>query len=206
MAEPTRLLLIRHGETEWNMMGRLQGHSDITLNAEGRRQVAAAAQRLAARGGIDLILTSDLKRAAESAAIIGEAVGATVRAEPRLRELGFGMFEGLTWAEIEAQHPEIQATWLADRNQPPQGGERLEDFAGRVSSLLGDVLDRFSGKTVALTTHGGTIRELLRLALEMGEAQRWLFQIDNGSLTELAYYDGRPLLVRLNDTGHLPAG
>ncbi len=203
---PTRLIFVRHGETEWNVLRRLQGHSDTPLNELGRAQAAAAAQRLAGYADVDVILTSDLKRAAESAAIIAEATGAEVRHEPRLRELSFGVFEGLTWDEIGERHAEMRAAWLADRDQPPEGGESMADFTARLDALLGHVLSAYEGKTVVLATHGGTIRELLFIAMGLPSLQERLGYVGNASLSEVAYYDGRAVLVSFNDTGHLPPG
>ena len=97
-----RLILVRHGETEWNAQRRYQGHSDVPLSALGRRQAARAAERLAALK-IDAVYTSDLGRALETAEIIAEQRGLEVCAEPRLRELNFGVFEGLTFDEAQAQ-------------------------------------------------------------------------------------------------------
>lgn len=116
--ESTRILLVRHGETDWNAAGRIQGHSDTPLNAAGRLQARRAAQRLA-REPIRALYSSDLARAFETATIIGVPLGLTVVVSPQLRERRYGEWEGLTSAEIQAHYPEQFASWRA----------RFTDFA-----------------------------------------------------------------------------
>ena len=123
--ESTRILLVRHGETDWNASGRIQGHSDTPLNAAGRQQAQRAAQRLAPEP-VRALYSSDLARAFETATIIGEPLGLTVVTSPRLRERQYGAWEGLTSAEIQARYPEQFAMWRARSTDfaPPQGETR----------------------------------------------------------------------------------
>ena len=198
----THLLLVRHGQTDWNSQGRFMGHSDISLNEIGRRQAADLAQRLAGQA-IDLIFTSDLQRALETAAIIGRRVGAEIQADSRLREMHFGLIEGLTFDQAQARYPETVAGWLEDRDKPPQGGEPYAAFSRRVASFLEMLPAAYPDETILVVSHGGPIREMLRLALGLPPEGHWYFKIDQATLSEIGLYEERPVLVRLNDGAHL---
>ncbi len=198
-----RLLLARHGETDWNAQGRYQGQSDVPLSAAGRGQAELLALRLMGEK-FDALYASDLERAWQTARIIAEKAGVEVKPEPRLRELNFGVLEGLTFDEAQARHPEAIAAWLEDYNQPPPNGEPLEAFSSRVLSLLESLQKDHPGQSVLLVAHGGPLGELLRLALGLPPERRWAFAMDNASLSELVLGDdGFPFLKRLNDTRHL---
>ena len=127
-----KLILVRHGETDWNAQRRYQGQSDVPLNDAGQRQAAALAQRLE---GVDIsaIYSSDLRRARQTATAIASLHPLPVRDEPRLKEISFGRWEGLTYGEIQERWPEEMAAWFADpiRVTPP-GGERLAQVAERL--------------------------------------------------------------------------
>jgi len=127
------LMLVRHGESEWNAQRRYQGQSDVPLSALGKRQAELIAERLAG-GKIDAVYASDLKRAWETASAIAGKSGLQVLPEPRLRELKFGVLEGLTFDEAQAQYPQMIATWLEDFNQPPDGAETIDLFNARIIS------------------------------------------------------------------------
>jgi len=201
-----RLILVRHGETDWNVARRYQGQTDTELNDVGREQARQVAARLADQA-FDAAYASDLKRAWETAQIIAEQTDVDVQSEPRLREIKFGMIEGLTWAEANEKHPEVLQHWLEDRDQPPPGGESASDFTARVESLIAHLVAHHDGQTVLLVAHGGPLAEVIRLALKMPPEGRWAFEIRNTSISELHVYtddDGRfARLARLNDTGHL---
>jgi broad specificity phosphatase PhoE len=197
--------LVRHGETEWNAQGRYQGQSDVPLSAVGWGQAERVAHRLT-REKVEAIYASDLKRAWETAEIIGNEIGVEIVPEPRLRELNFGVFEGLTFDEAQARYPAMAAAWLGDPNRPPEGGESLAEFTGRIASLLADLKTRHDGGTVLLVAHGGPLGELLRLSFGLPPDGRWYFEMANASLSEIALFEGQVLLKRLNDTCHLQAG
>ncbi len=196
------LTLVRHGETEWNVTRRLMGQSDVPLNETGRAQAAALAQRLAGRT-FDAAYSSDLSRAAQTAQAITQAAGIAFKPEPRLREIAFGVIEGLTYEEAQVKHTAIFNLWQSDRDQPPGGGEAISVFSARCDGLLDVLKARHPDQSVLLVTHGGPIREMLRLALRLPPEGHWSFQVDNASLTELALYGDSAVLVRLNDTCHL---
>lgn len=196
------LILVRHGETEWNAQRRYQGQTDIPLSALGKRQAELAAERLAGRK-IDAVYASDLKRAWETATAIAEKNDLGILPEPRLREMKFGLLEGLTFEEGQAKYPDMIAAWMEDYNQPPEGGERLDAFTARIVSLLDELKGKHDGEIVLLVAHGGSLGELLRLVLNLSPEGRRYFEMENASLSEALIYDGHITLRKLNDTCHL---
>jgi len=156
-ARPTRLLLWRHGETEWNRSGRVQGQIDVGLSATGREQAAAMAARLAALRP-DAIVSSDLRRAAQTAAALAELTGLSVETDPRLRERHYGQWQGLGRAELDERWPEERARWRAGDPSPGCGIEHVGDLAERVAQALRDVAERHAGGTIVVSTHGGAAR------------------------------------------------
>ncbi|MFZ5908487.1 MAG: histidine phosphatase family protein [Chloroflexota bacterium] len=199
-----RLLLVRHGETEWNAQRRYQGQSDVPLSAIGRRQAERVAARLAGQK-INAVYASDLSRAMQTAGIITGSLGLDVVPEPRLRELKFGALEGLTFDEAEAQFPGMIAAWLADFNQTPQGAETIGQFKARVAALLDDLRQKHDEQVVLLVGHGGSLSELVRHVLELSPEKRWYIEMENASLSEVLIADNFVSLKRLNDTCHLTA-
>ncbi len=210
-----RLLLIRHGETDWNASGRYQGQMDIPLNEAGIEQARILGCRLRNElsgsidpGGppvsINAIYASDLARAWQTAEIVGAACGLAPRPEPRLRELSFGEWQGLTYQEIGERDPEALAAWNRDRvNCRPPGGESLGAMAARVRDLLDDVHRDTRDGTVALVSHGGTIRIILCVLLGHPLADYWQFAVDNTAIAEIEVRPLGPVVVRWNDAHHL---
>lgn len=196
------LILVRHGETEWNVQRRYQGQSDVPLSALGRKQAERVAERLASQK-IDAIFASDLKRAWETAQIIVRKNGLQVMPEPRLRELKFGVLEGLTFDEAQEQYPEMINAWLEDFNRPPQGGETIELFNARVVSLLNDLKAKHDEQVVLLVGHGGSLSEILRVVLGLSREKRWYLEMENASLSEVLIAEDYVSLKRLNDSCHL---
>jgi broad specificity phosphatase PhoE len=195
-------MLVRHGESEWNMQGRYQGQSDVPLSERGRQQAERIAERLAG-GKIDAAYASDLARAWETARPIAEKNSLKVISEPRLRELKFGVLEGLTFEEAQAKYPEMIAAWLDDFNRPPEGAETIELFNARVLSLLEDLKAKHDEQVVLLVAHGGSLSEILRIALGLSRAKRWYLELENASLSEILIAETYVSLKRLNDTCHL---
>ena len=132
------LMLVRHGETEWNAQRRYQGQSDVLLSDLGMRQAELIAERLAGQK-IDAVYASDLKRALETARVIAGKSGLALLTDPRLRELKFGILEGLTFDEAQARYPQMIAAWIENFNNTPDGAETIEQFNTRIVSLLGDL-------------------------------------------------------------------
>jgi len=158
----TKLLLVRHGETDWNRDGRWQGGSDTRLNDLGREQARALAEQL--DGEIDVLYSSDLARAWETAEIVAAKLGLEVRLDPRLRERGFGSWEGLTTTEIEERFGDAHRRWLAGEGAGADDAETFEDFSARVEDFLSDVLRLHPGEEVMVISHGGSIRVIHALA------------------------------------------
>lgn len=197
-----RLILVRHGETDWNVQHRYQGWSDLPLNEVGLKQAGALAARLAGEQ-VGAIYASDLQRAMQTAQIIAGRHSQSVIADLRLREISFGDWEGLTFDEIRARWPGEVDAWLGDslRVAPP-GGETLAQVAERVRGALDDIVGQNVGQTVLLVAHGGPLRVLLCLALDLDAQAHWHFRLDAASVSELSVYAGEASLVRLNVTGH----
>jgi broad specificity phosphatase PhoE len=157
----TTLILVRHGETDWNAQHRWQGHSDTPLNAAGRNQAGVLAGELKR---VDAVYSSDLARARETAEILAERIGLEVRLDPRLRERGFGAWEGLTTEEIESSFPAEQRRWRAGIGAGAPDAEPFDAFAARVGSFVEEVGHRHVGEEVLVVAHGGTIRVIHALA------------------------------------------
>jgi broad specificity phosphatase PhoE len=168
--EMTELLLVRHGETDWNAEGKLQGHTDRPLNDYGRRQAQALADKLAGES-IDAVYASDLSRARETAEIVGEKLGLTVAVDPDLREKNWGNWEGLT--SDERLHIEFE-------------GETSEAHRDRTLSAVQRIVERHPGERVVVVTHGGSLRRIQ--AAVSGFA---LPVIENCAVWGLAHEDGR---------------
>jgi broad specificity phosphatase PhoE len=198
------LILVRHGETEWNVQRRYQGQFNVPLSSVGRKQAERIAQRLASQK-IDAVYASDLERAWETAAIIAAKHNLAVASEPRLRELKFGVLEGLTFDEAQIQYPEMITAWLKDFNQPPQGAETIDLFNARIISLLDELKQKHDEETLLLVGHGGSLSEVLRVVLGLSRAKRWYLEMENASLSEVSIAEDYVSLKRLNDTGHLAA-
>jgi len=155
------LLLIRHAESSWNALGRWQGHGDPPLSDRGRAQANALARELASET-IDVLVSSDLRRAAETAAILGEARGLRPELNPRLRELDLGDWEGLTRDEIERKAGNALRRFDAgDLDVRPGGGENLREIEQRAFSIVAELVDAHPGRRLAVVTHLGVIRALL---------------------------------------------
>lgn len=205
-SQVTRVIAIRHGETAWNVDTRIQGHLDIPLNDTGRWQARRAAQALA-DAGIDALYASDLSRAHATAQAIADVTGLGVVADTGLRERGFGTFEGLTFAEIEAQWPEQALRWRRrDPHFAPPGGETLQGFFERIVATASRLAAAHPGQTVALVAHGGVMDCLYRAAsrVDLLAARTW--QLGNTGINRLLYTPQGFTLVGWGDMQHLEAG
>ncbi|SMB97359.1 phosphoglycerate mutase [Thermanaeromonas toyohensis ToBE] len=203
MKESTRIYLIRHGETAWNEAGRYQGHRDVELSPRGLKQAVLLRERLQ-KENIKAVYASDLRRARETAIIIAQAHGLTVNELSSLRELNFGLWEGLTYQEIASQYPEEWKEWLADpSNIRVPGGESYLELQERVYRAFLKIVARHPGEKLAIVAHGGTLRVIICQALGLGLEGLWRFRIDNGSITILDCYEGKYILSSLNDVCHL---
>lgn len=196
--------LVRHGETDWNQDGRIQGHTDVPLNDRGRRQAAALAGRLAAVP-LDVIHTSDLSRTRATAEVIAARQPGRVSlvTTPELRECNYGLWEGLTRAEVAVRFAEDWENWNRRRlTASPTGGEDFLALTRRAARAFSEAAQ--SGKTVLISTHGGTLRAILARVLRLASADRDRILVKNCSLSVLECLPGsRPRLILFDDTSHL---
>lgn len=203
----TRLLVVRHGQTDWNISGRFQGQTDIPLNPSGLRQAQAIAERLRTDGPA-AIYASDLQRAWQTAKIIQAALPPDSRppliGEPRLREMCFGMWEGLTYNEIQARQPKLLQRWESDlEHTTPPDGENLLELAERVQEAYKSVLAAHSEGTVVLVAHGGPLQMLITQALGMPVGRFWQIHLSNASLSVVNVYPEGAIVNLLNCVDHL---
>jgi broad specificity phosphatase PhoE len=199
-----RLLLIRHGETDWNVTLQYQGHADLPLNDHGRMQASALAERLRALRPA-AVYSSDLPRAVQTAEPIAAACRLELQRERDLREIDVGRWQGLTPAELRQRFPAHMAAYAADPAGTVRlGGESYAQLQVRALRCLGAIEQQHrQDETVVIVSHGGTLRTMICavIGLELRAFGRlWL---DNGSISELRSDAEGRRLVRLNDTAHL---
>jgi len=173
----TRIVLVRHGQTEWNRIRRVQGHTDVPLNDEGRRQARALAMELDGEQ-VDAVYSSDLGRARETAEILAATRGADVIALPALREKHFGTWEGLTDVEVRERFPDAHTTGWGD-------SETTEQLGQRVVAAVEEIAASHPGGLVLVVTHGGPLRALLRHVEDDASP------VDNCAVVRLEARDGR---------------
>jgi probable phosphoglycerate mutase len=203
-AAPLTTLLLRHGQTEMSAQRRFAGRGDIPLTSAGLGQAAAAATRLAERGGIDGVVTSPLSRALRTAEVVADTVGVPLAVDPDLVETDFGDWEGLTFGEVLARWPDEMAEWQADASAAPPGGESFAAVAKRVEAALDRLLTGRKGQTVVVVSHVTPIKTLVCRALLAPPAAMFRMHLDVAALCEAAWFtDGPALLRSLNDTAHL---
>jgi len=198
----TQLLLIRHGRSEWNAEGRIQGWADSPLDAVGQGQARRLAERLRDAAPVALYASPSL-RARETADIIGRALDVPVTADERLKEHGVGDVTGLTWKQVVAQYPEVARDWAAGvEGLEIPGEEEIEVFHARVTAAFDEIVARHPDETVGVVSHGGTLGMYLNSLL--GLSKRFSpFRFANASLTVVEVNSVRPRIVCLNDTCHL---
>ena len=162
----TELLLIRHGETDWNRRQTFQGQIDVPLNARGLAQARRLGERLASEA-LDLLVSSDLMRARQTAEPLASRQGLAPQLAPALREQAFGILEGLSFDDIRQRHPEEFSLWA--RHEPdyalPGGAESRRDFHARVLAALRELAAAHRGRRLAVVTHGGVLDMVWREAL-----------------------------------------
>ena len=202
--DATRLIVVRHGETAWNVDTRIQGHLDIPLNATGLWQARQLGDALAGEA-ISAIYTSDLLRARKTAQAVADATGAALVDEPGLRERAFGSFQGRTFAEVETEHPEQARRWRQrDPDYAPDGGESLRVLRERVVDTTHRLAARHPGGLVLLVTHGGVLDVLYRAATRQDIQAPRTWQLGNAAINRLLWTHGHGLsLVGWADTQHL---
>jgi len=203
----TRILAVRHGETDWNRDTRIQGHTDIGLNAHGQSQ----AQRLASAlrdETLVAIYASDLRRARATAEAVAVHHGLAVHTDPGLRERGFGRLEGLTWSEIETRHPAEALAWRKRHPAftPPGGGESLLQLRARIVATVHTLAAPHAGEQTLIVTHGGVLDVLYRDATRQDLQAPRTWTLPNTAVNRLLWSPEGLSLVGWADTAHLQDG
>ena len=203
MIEPTRIFAVRHGRTAWNAEWRIQGQRDEPLDGLGRWQAEQLAQALAAEP-LAAIYSSDLQRAAATAAPLARQRGLAVLPDPGLRERGFGVFEGLTHAQVEQHWPVDARRWRErDPSFGPGGGESLVDFYARSVAALSRLAAGHPGQAVLLVVHGGVLDCWYRAATHAGLQGARSWKLGNATINRLLYSPHGLAVVGWNDDAHL---
>ncbi|MGH8868962.1 MAG: bifunctional RNase H/acid phosphatase [Actinomycetes bacterium] len=200
----TTFLLLRHGETPYSVEKRFSGvGSDPSLTERGRAQ-AQAAGRAMARHGVDVVLSSALRRARETADAVGAALGLDVEVDDGWRETDFGLWDGYTFAEIQARWPDELGAWLGSTSVGPPEGESFDAVTRRVRTARDRALARYAGRTVLVATHVTPVKTMVRLALAAPPGALYRMELATAALSTVAWYaDGNASLRAFNDTAHL---
>ena len=201
--EATRIIAIRHGETAWNVDTRIQGQLDIGLNATGRWQAQRAASALAGET-IAAVYSSDLLRAWDTAISVANAVAQNVITNEGLRERGFGVFEGKTFAEIGEKWPAQALAWR--RREPtfaPEGGESLEQFRDRILNVVDTLASPHLGHQIVVVAHGGVMDVLYRAATRQDVQAPRTWDLGNATINRLLWTPEGLSIVGWADTHHL---
>jgi probable phosphoglycerate mutase len=202
-SSPTVTYLLRHGETPLSIERRFSGTGDARLTERGRAQAKAAARRLA-EVKLDLIVSSPLARAVETAEAVAGPLGLDIVTDEGLRETDFGGWEGMTFGEVHERWPDDLAAWLADPAVAPPGGESFVTTHRRVRQARDRLVSSYGGSTVLVVSHVTPIKTLVRIALEAPPSAYYRIHLDPASVSVVDWYADGPAVVRLlNETSHL---
>lgn len=197
------IYLVRHGQTQWNIKGKTQGHGNSSLTEKGINQAKKLAQSMI-KYPIDYIYSSDLGRAVETAEIISDKFNLEVIKTPALREMGFGVWEGLLIKEIQENYKDIYDTW---RNNPHlaeiPNGETLQIIKDRTDNFLKEINDKYDGKHIVLVTHSVTARVILLSVLNSGMENIYRINQGNTALNIIEFREYGPVIIKMNDTSHI---
>jgi len=198
-----RWFIVRHGETEWNAQGRIQGHTDISLSETGIQQARLLAERMV-DVKLDVAYSSDLARSAETARqILGQRT-VPLHTTPRLREFNKGVFEGLTPEETGQRYPELyQASQVNDLDFAPPGGESIRETSVRMNAIMSELRQRHPDENVLIVGHGGALRAGFVALMELPLEANWRFAMTNCGLSVLDIYPNNAVLRLYNDSSHL---
>lgn len=195
--------LVRHGQTHWNTEGRTQGHGNSDLTELGIKQAENLAEVLK-KYPIDTVYCSDLGRAVQTAEIIANKLGIDYTLTANLREMGFGIWEGMELKIIEKEYADMFSIW---RNKPDilevPGGEKLIDIKNRQDALIEKLNTEYDGKHILLVSHSVTVRVMLLSFLESSLKNLYRIKQDNTALNIVEYRDYGPVVIKMNDTSHL---
>ena len=200
-----KLLLVRHGETDWNLARRYQGQNAVSLNQNGIQQAEQLGRRLASER-IDAVYSSDSPRALETATQILnlQQQAPAFQKDARWQEICFGEWDGLTYEEVETKWKSEVTAWYADPlHVAPPGGETMLQMSKRVQSALDELRSKHKDETILIVSHGGVIQVLLCMLLGMDLSRYWQFHIKRAALTEIHCYEAGAILEVFNDISHL---
>ena len=199
----TKIILVRHGETKWNLLGRYQGQTDIALSDKGLQQAQMLAKRFAFPE-ISAAYSSDLQRAYKTASCVADRFSLPVTEKAGLREMNFGEWEGLTYKQIAVQWPEAMGTFFQrpDMLEIP-GGEGFAVLQERAVKCIEEIVASNVGKTVAVVAHGAILRTILTHVLHMPLRYVWTIRQDNTAVNILRYDEGNCMVELVNSTAHL---
>ncbi|OQA07625.1 MAG: Phosphoserine phosphatase 1 [Firmicutes bacterium ADurb.Bin373] len=200
-----RIYMIRHGETVWNVASKLQGHANVTLSDNGRRQAELLGRRLSGLK-FDQFYASDLARAYETARIIAQYHNnQDIKTLQELREISFGRWEGFSINEIQGLYPEeIKQWWKTPLQTRAPGGESLGDLVKRTVTVVKNIVESRSGGNILLVTHGGVIRSVVGTVLGMDLNEHWRLRQDNACLNIIDFPEwDKGILMLFNDHSHL---
>jgi len=199
----TKVILVRHGQTLWNLEMKYQGHCDVALTQKGVQQAMLAADRLASED-ICAVYASDLSRAFKTAECIAEKHNLPVTAIPGLREINFGEWEGLTFDKITSQWTEEMSKLFTHPDEIViPGGETFREVKERATQALAKLVAEHPDQTIVVVSHGGTIRTVLCAVLNIHLNHLWNIKQDNTAINMLEYYDERVVVALVNDVHHL---
>jgi len=200
----TRVILVRHGQTAWNVGDRFRGRQDLPLDETGRQQAMAAGKRIAAHWSPMAIYCSPLARARETAQAIDDACGLTVQSLPGLIDIDYGDWQGLSPDEAARQYPVLHDAWLhAPETVQIPGGESLAEVRSRAFAALQETLDRHSDQTVVVVAHTVVNRLLLCAVLGLDNSHFWRLRQDTAAINVFDWDGVCFTVVSLNDTCHL---
>lgn len=200
----TKVIFIRHGQTEWNVTGRYQGQSDVHLTEEGKLQARKLAENFPVQD-VDAIYASDLNRAMVTAETVAAKFGLPVQAEPAFRELSFGAWEGLTYPQIVEKWEDAMANFIQhpDILEIPDG-ETFPAVQKRAMARLNELIRKHDGQTIVVVAHGAVLRTILTAALHMPLQYLWSIRQFNTAVNIVCYdTEANPIVELLNSTAHL---
>jgi ribonuclease H / adenosylcobalamin/alpha-ribazole phosphatase len=203
---PTRLVLLRHGQTPLTVERRYSGRGQVSLTELGEQQAAAAANRLGKLTEVAAVVASPLTRTVQTGQAVADALGVELTTHDGLIETDFGEWEGLTFTEAAQRDPELHRRWLSDTSVPPPGGESFDAVHRRVRGSRDDLISRHGGGTVVVVSHVTPIKSVLRMALDTGPSLLFRLHLDTASVSIADFYpDGNTSVRLVNDTSHLSA-
>jgi phosphoserine phosphatase len=201
----THIILIRHGQTEWNRAERFRGRADVPLNDTGLAQAEATGQRVAAEWRPTAVYSSPLSRAVKTAEAVARPFDLPVQVHPGLADIDFGAWQGLTPDEARARWPEMVEAWYrAPHTAQIPGGETLASLRARAMATVAELAARHTGQTIVLVGHTVINRVILLAVLGLGNDRFWRLRQDNCAINVFEVESDGFTLVSLNDTCHLP--